>query len=65
MHLVDIMTSILQSHSIASFIKSEGAEVTRCNNYKVLLSKVIDYVKRFIKISTNNYFEFKKDVLFD
>lgn len=65
MHLVDIMTSILQSHSIASFIKSEGTEVTRCNNYKVLLSKVIDYVKRFIKISTNNYFEFKKDVLFD
>lgn len=64
-HLVDVITSILQSHSIASFIKFEGTEVTKCKNYKLLFSKIINYVKKYIKINTDNYFEFKKDVLYD
>lgn len=65
LRVVDIITSILQSHSIASFIKFEGTEVTKARNYKYLFSKIINYVKRFVKINTDNYFEFKKDVIFD
>jgi hypothetical protein len=65
-HLVDVITSILQSHSIASFIKFEGTGVTKnTKSYKELFGKIINYVKRFIKINTDNYFEFKKDVLYD
>lgn len=63
--LVDVITSILSSHSIASFIKFAGLGVTKCKNYKILFSKIIDYVKRFIKINNNNEYEFKKDVIFD
>lgn len=63
--LVDIITSILSSHSIASFIKFEGTEVANCKNYKVLFSKIINYVKRFIRINNNNVYEFKKDVIYD
>lgn len=64
-NLVDIITSILQSHSVASFIKFEGTEITKCRSYKQLFEKIIDYVKRYIKINTDNHFEFKKDVIYD
>lgn len=64
-HLVDIMTSILQSHSIASFIKFETTEVTKCKSYKELFRRIINYAKRYIRINNNNVYEYKKDVLFD
>lgn len=64
-HVVDVITSILRSHSIASFIKFSGLSVTSSKNYKILFRKIIDYVKNFIKINTDNTFEFKKDVFFD
>lgn len=60
----DIITSILSSHSIASFIKFEGQDVTKCRSYKQLFEKIINYVKRFIRINTDNYWEYKKDVLY-
>lgn len=63
--LTDIITSILQSHSIANFIKHEGAEITKAKNYKYVFKRIIDYVKRYIKINSDNYFEFKKDVIYD
>lgn len=64
-HLVDMITSILQSHSIASFIKFEGTDITKCKNYKHLFNRIINYVKRFVKINMDNCFEYKKDVLYD
>lgn len=60
----DIITSILSSHSIASFIKFEGQDITKCRSYKQLFEKIINYVKRFIRINTDNYWEYKKDVLY-
>lgn len=63
-HLVDIITAILRSHSIASFIKLTGESVTSCDNYKQLFNNIVDYVKRFIKINFDNTLEFKKDVFF-
>lgn len=63
-HLVDIITAILRSHSIASFIKLTDEKVTSCDNYKKLFNNIIDYVKRFIKINFDNSLEFKKDVFF-
>lgn len=63
-HLVDIITAILRSHSVASFIKLTGESVTSCDNYKQLFNNIIDYVKRFIKINFDNTLEFKKDVFF-
>lgn len=63
-NFVDVITSVLSSHSIASFIKHEGLDVTSTKNYKLLFEKIINYVKRFLKINTDNYWEFKKDVLY-
>lgn len=63
-HLVDIITAILRSHSVASFIKLTGESVTSCDNYKQLFNNIVDYVKRFIKINFDNTLEFKKDVFF-
>lgn len=65
-HLVDMITSILQSHSIASFIKFEGTGVAKnTKSYKELFEKIINYVKRFVKINMDNCYEYKKDVLYD
>ena len=63
-NFVDVITSVLSSHSIASFIKHEGTDVTSTVNYKLLFEKIINYVKRYLKINTDNYWEFKKDVLY-
>lgn len=63
-NFVDVITSVLSSHSIASFIKHEGLDVTSTKNYKLLFEKIINYVKRYLKINTDNYWEFKKDVLY-
>lgn len=63
-NFVDVITSVLSSHSIASFIKHEGLDVTSTKNYKLLFEKIINYVKRYLKINTNNYWEFKKDVFY-
>lgn len=62
---IDVITSILKSHSIASFIKFESTEVTETKTYKELFSKIINYVKRYIRINNNNVYEFKKDVIYD
>lgn len=64
-HLIDVMTSILKSHSIASFIRFSGTEVTKIKNYKLLFQKIVEYVKKYIKINTDNSLEYKKDILFD
>ena len=63
-HLTDVMTYILNTHSIASFIKFQGKQVTKCKSYKLLFQKILNYVKRHIKINTNNMYQFKKDLLF-
>ena len=63
-YLEDIFTSILKSHSIASFIKMTGNDVVRSKNYKILFTKIVDYVKNYIKVNTSNYFELLKDVHF-
>lgn len=63
-NFVDVITSVLSSHSIASFIKHEGTDVTATKNYKLLFEKIINYVKRYLKINCDNYWEFKKDVFY-
>ena len=61
--LVDLFTSILKSHSIASLIRF-NKDVVNEKTYKGLFMDVVDYVKSFIKVNTNNQFEIRKDVLF-
>lgn len=61
--LVDIITSILKSHSIASLIRFDK-DVVNVSTYKSLFISIVNYVKNFIRVNMNNKFEFKKDVLF-
>lgn len=61
--LVDIVTSILKTHSIASVIKYDKDIVT-CGSYKYIFSKILEYVKNYIKVNTNNKYQFKKDLLY-
>lgn len=65
LHLVDLITNILNTHSIASFIKFQGGKISHIENYKQLFTKILNYVKRYIKINCNNTLEFKKDILFN
>lgn len=62
--LVDVMTSILQSHSIASVIKFHR-DITKAKSYKVVFKTILQYIKEYLKVNTNNKFEFKKDLLYD
>lgn len=64
MNVIDIITSILQSHSVASLIHFEK-NITKEKNYKKVFERIVNYVKRFLKINMDNTLEFKKDVLFD
>lgn len=62
--LVDIITSILKSHSIASVIK-QHKEIVKAFSYKEVFSLILTYVKNHIRINTNNKYDFKKDLLYN
>ncbi len=62
--LVDIATSILKTHSIVSVIKFDKS-ITKSNSYKEVFKKILDYIKNYIKINTNNKYQYKKDLLYD
>lgn len=61
--LVDIVTSILKTHSIASVIKFHK-DIVQCGSYKYIFEKILEYVKNYIKVNTNNKYQFKKDLLY-
>lgn len=62
-YLVDVMTSILKTHSIASVIKF-NREIIQASSYKKIFEIILDYVKKNIQINTNNKYEYKKDLLY-
>ena len=64
-YFTDIFTAILKSHSISSFIKLSGNNVTKATTYKEVFKKIVDYVKKYIKVNYDNTIELKKDVLYD
>lgn len=63
--ITDIITGILKTHSIASVIKFSDKKITKLGSYKEVFEVILDYVKNYIKVNTNNKYEFKKDLLFD
>lgn len=62
--LVDIITSILKTHSIASVIKFHR-QLPSSGSYKKAFEIILDYVKSYIKVNTNNKYQLKKDLLYD
>lgn len=62
--LVDIITSILKTHSIASVIKFHR-QLPNSGSYKKAFKIILDYVKSYIQINTNNKYQLKKDLLYD
>lgn len=62
--LVDIITGILKTHSIASVIKFHR-QLPNSGSYKKAFGIILDYVKSYIKINTNNKYQLKKDLLYD
>lgn len=62
--LVDIITSILKTHSIASVIKFHR-QLPNSGSYKKAFEIILDYVKSYIKVNTNNKYQLKKDLLYD
>lgn len=61
--LVDCITSILKTHSIASVIRFNKG-IVNASSYKKVFEIILDYVKQCIRINTNDKFEFKKDILY-
>jgi hypothetical protein len=61
--LVDIITSILKNHSIASVIKFNKG-LTSSDSYKDVFTKIMEYVRNYIKVNTNNKYEFHKPLLY-
>ena len=61
--MVDCITSILKTHSIASVIRFNKG-IVNASSYKKVFEIILDYVKQCIRINTNDKFEFKKDILY-
>lgn len=62
--LIDMITSILESHSFASVIQYDTS-IKSSDSYKELFGYIFDYVKDHIKTNFNNNYELKKELLFD
>lgn len=61
--LIDIVSSVLKTHSIASVIKFHR-NITNAKSYKQVFQKIFSYVKDYFKINTNNKYEYKKSLLY-
>lgn len=62
-YLVDLMTSILNSHSIASVIRF-NTEITKAQSYKRVFEIIMNYIKCHLKINLNDAAHFYKDLLY-
>lgn len=62
-HFVDCMTAILRTHSIASVIKFNRT-IVDSQSYKDVFSIILDYIKCYLKVNSNNTIDFKKDLLY-
>lgn len=62
-YLVDLMTSILNSHSIASVIRF-NTEITKAQNYKRVFEIIMNYIKCHLKINMNDSAHFYKDLMY-
>lgn len=61
--LVDVVTSILKRHSIASVIK-RNKSLTSSTSYKEVFQEIMEYVRDYIKVNTNNKYQYNKPLLF-
>jgi hypothetical protein len=57
------MTAILRTHSIASVIKFNKT-IVDSQSYKDVFSIILDYIKCYLKVNSNNTIDFKKDLLY-
>lgn len=62
-HLVDCMTAILKTHSIASVIRFNN-NIVSATSYKSVFRIILDYIKCYMKINSNVTCDFKKDLLY-
>lgn len=62
--LVDIVTSILKTHSIASVIKRKKS-LASSQSYKEVFEEIMNYVRDYIKVNTNNKYQYHKPLLFN
>lgn len=62
-HLVDCMTAILKSHSIASVIRFNN-NIVQAASYKDVFGIILNYIKCYLKINSNVTCDFKKDLLY-
>jgi hypothetical protein len=58
-YLVDLMTNILNSHSIASVIRF-NTEITKAQSYKRVFDIILDYIRCHLKINMNDSAHFFK-----
>lgn len=61
--LVDLVTKILKTHSIASVIKMHR-NITKCQSYKEVFGYIMEYVRNYINVNTNNKYEYHKPLLY-
>ena len=62
--LMDIVTSILEQHSIASVIQFDR-NITKTTSYKNVFKYILEYVKDHIQTNLNQKYVWKKDLLYD
>lgn len=62
--LVDCITSVLKEHSIASVIKKFN-NISQEKSYKIVFGNILQYVRDFLRISTNDKYGFYKELVYD
>lgn len=62
-HLIDCMTAVLKTHSIASVIRF-NPNIVECINYKDVFKIILNYIKCYLKTNSNNTADFRKDLLY-
>lgn len=63
-HMIDCMTSVMKSHTIASVIKFNQS-ITSASSYKQVFSIILQYIKNYLRINTNVTSQFRKDLLYN
>jgi hypothetical protein len=61
--LEDYFTNVLKTHSFANLLKLYP-QICEVENYKDFFKYIVDYVKDYMKINSNNQYEMKKDLLY-